>query len=318
MAPKLLGVSIEKSPVIYESLPRTLDALPEAKTGSVVSPNMLALGCRREWSQTERLLGPQVLSLCGIGLLLSLNIAKRRAKEAAAESRRQQALAAAEDYRAGAVAKCSRAMDVVFTFLSPVMILVAAAMVAGAAMCGFEHADAAAAVGGVGGGSGSGGSGAGELQEEVQAAAQCADVKMVGELPFGWPTVAWPSKYFGVELFGEAAQVSMVILAEHVSNVKLYSSIHSYSVDHNAELMSIGLTNFAGSMLSSFAVGARFTGSAVNNSVGATSQVSLFVSGVAALAVMPVLAPLLYYLPKPTLSIVVVFAVAGVVDLRAW
>ena len=38
MAPKLLGVSIEKSPVIYESLPRTLDALPEAKTGSVVSP----------------------------------------------------------------------------------------------------------------------------------------------------------------------------------------------------------------------------------------------------------------------------------------
>ena len=46
MAPKLLGVSIEKSPVIYESLPRTLDALPEAKTGSVVSPNMLALGCR--------------------------------------------------------------------------------------------------------------------------------------------------------------------------------------------------------------------------------------------------------------------------------
>ena len=39
MAPKLLGVSIEKSPVIYESLPRTLDALPEAKTGSVVSPN---------------------------------------------------------------------------------------------------------------------------------------------------------------------------------------------------------------------------------------------------------------------------------------
>ena len=71
-------------------------------------------------------------------------------------------------------------------------------------------------------------------------------------------------------------------------------------------------------MLSSFAVGARFTGSAVNNSVGATSQLSLFVSGVAALAVMPVLAPLLYYLPKPTLSIVVVFAVAGVVDLRAW
>ena len=46
------------------------------------------------------------------------------------------------------------------------------------------------------------------------------------------------------------------------------------------------------------------SGSAVNNSVGATSQVSLLVSGFVALALMPALAPLLYFLPKPALSIV--------------
>ena len=98
----------------------------------------------------------------------------------------------------------------------------------------------------------------------------------------------------------------------------LTSAMHNYEVDHNAELMSIGITNCIGSLFSSFAVGARFSGSAVNNSVGATSQVSLLASGVVALALMPALAPLLYFLPKPALSIVVMFAVAGVVDVTAW
>ena len=36
MTPKLLGVSIEKSPVIYETVPRTWAGLPEAKMGSLV------------------------------------------------------------------------------------------------------------------------------------------------------------------------------------------------------------------------------------------------------------------------------------------
>ena len=75
------------------------------------------------------------------------------------------------------------------------------------------------------------------------------------------------------DLLVAAASVTMVILAEHVSNVKLYSSIHGYEVDHSAELASIGATNCVGAMFMCFAVGARFTGSALNNSVGATSQV---------------------------------------------
>jgi MFS superfamily sulfate permease-like transporter len=41
-------------------------------------------------------------------------------------------------------------------------------------------------------------------------------------------------------------------------------------------------------------------------------QISLFISGVVSLALLPLITPLLYYLPKPALSIVVIFAVAKV------
>ena len=297
MTPKLLGVSIEKSAVIYETVPRTWDVLPKAKMGSLA------------------------LSAGGIVLLLALNQLKALAKRkvSAAKRARKNALQEGEgdDSNLGhRSTDCWRGLNIMFTCFSPVMLFVVAMVSVGGYICEFERLSSLDDT-------------SSQSTITTLATPVCNDVKMVGNLPFGWPGVKWGWwERLGTELVWDAGSITMVILAEHVSNVKLYSSVHNHEVRMSAELMAIGLTNCVGALFSSFAVGARcklrvlsqpvwracsnrtschacaVSGSAVNNSVGATSQVSLLVSGLAALALMPVMAPLLYFLPNPALSIV--------------
>jgi MFS superfamily sulfate permease-like transporter len=232
MTPKLLGVSIEKSPVIYETVPRTWDVLPNAKLRSLL------------------------LSAGGIVLLLALNalksFAKRKVSEAK-EARRKKELQLhpqgdhdthADTPQAGA---CCRGLNIMFTCFSPVMIFVVVMVSVGAHMCDYERLPEDSTPGT--------GSDSTSIEHVTTV---CDDIKMVGDLPFGWPGVRWEWwERLGIDLLWDAGSISMVILAEHVSNVKLYSSVHDYEVCMSAELMSIGLTNCIGSLFSSFAVGAR-------------------------------------------------------------
>jgi MFS superfamily sulfate permease-like transporter len=149
---------------------------------------------------------------------------------------------------------------------------------------------------------------------------KCSGIKVVGAVPSGYPTPAVPSPVgasWGT-LFVDACSITIVVLAEHVSTTKLYATMHNYEVDNNSELVMIGLVNILSGCCSCFTVGCRFSGSAVNNKVGATSQVSLLVSGLFGLLLLPLISKALFFLPKTVLSVVVIFAVTGVVDLNAW
>ena len=221
MTPKLLGVSIEKSAVIYETVPRTWDVLPQAKVGSLV------------------------LSAGGVVLLLALNQLKALAKRkvSAAKKARKNALKQGEGddsilHRRSTV--CCRGLNMMFTCFSPVMLFVVAMVSVGGYICEFERLSSA------------------DDASTTLATPVCNDVKMVGNLPFGWPGVKWGWwERLGTDLVWDAGSITMVILAEHVSNVKLYSSVHNHEVRMSAELMAIGLKNCVGSLFSSFAVGAR-------------------------------------------------------------
>jgi MFS superfamily sulfate permease-like transporter len=225
MMPKLLGVSIEKSPVIYETVPRTWDVLPKAKMGSLV------------------------LSTGGVLLLLALNyvksIAKRKVSEAKKAHRNAMKRGEGDDDTVpGQCIACFRGLDVMFTCFSPVMLFIVAMVSVGGYMCEFERFSSSVDDA--------------SSQSDSLATPTCDDVKMVGDLPFGWPGVKWEWwERLGVDLVWDAGSITMVILAEHVSNVKLYSSVHNHEVCMSAELMAIGLTNCVGSLFSSFAVGAR-------------------------------------------------------------
>ena len=109
-------------------------------------------------------------------------------------------------------------LDTLFTFLSPVPLFVAAAVVTGMVLCDFDTV------------------GSDELavgnSSSGHSHVYCASVKMVGTLPSGLPS----PQFSFAELFSanirvwlEAVSISIVILAEHVSNVKLYSTMHGAS-----------------------------------------------------------------------------------------
>ncbi len=285
--PKLLGVSIEKSSDIVGSLSQTIEIMPDFYPGSLA------------------------VSSAGIAFLLGLKRIHAYAKRVVSRTTRTT------DHILGQPAQSfserwSRRFDKIFTYISPTMFFIVSALIAGGSACGFSKVNDGVLF------DTSMSTSESSHNSSPESITTCEGIKMVGDLPYSWPVVAFSSLRLSAELLQDAMQVSLVILAEHVSNVKLYSSMHNYKVDHNAELMAIGLTNVAGSAFSSFAVGARFTGSAVNNAVGATSQLSLLISGLVALVCMPFAAPLLYFLPKPALSVVVIFAVAGVLEPAAW
>ena len=87
------------------------------------------------------------------------------------------------------------------------------------------------------------------------------------------------------------------------------------SIDNNNELFALGLTNIIGSLFSCIGTGAGFSRSSLNNNSGAHSQFSGFVSGLATLVFVLTLRSLLQYLPKLALSIMILFAVAKLIDV---
>jgi MFS superfamily sulfate permease-like transporter/uncharacterized membrane protein len=287
MTPKLMGVSVKKSSLLYEMAPRTIDALPDTKSNTL-------------W-----------FSLAGIVFMLMLTVAKTKSRSTVAALKSEKTPRAKErSLRRSVPERCALCVHTVLTFASPVLLFVSASLLTGWWVCDFEKLDGQSPAGSTNSFSNS-------STLSTVGKVYCNDIRMVGELPSDIPSPQW-SGTFTLQTFVEAMSITMVILAEHVANVKLYSIMHGYEVDQSAELMAIGVTNAFGALFQCFAVGARFTGSAVNNNVGATSQVSLFVSGATALALLPLITKVLYFLPGPTLSIVVVFAVAGVVKLKAW
>jgi hypothetical protein len=108
--------------------------------------------------------------------------------------------------------------------------------------------------------------------------AYCQDVKMIGEIPVEFNTPDIPSR-FSLNLFLDAAFISIAILLEHLSNLRRYAEQGEYVVNTKQDFLSLGLTNVVGSIFGSFACGAGFSRSAVNMDAGAKSQMSLLLSG---------------------------------------
>jgi SulP family sulfate permease len=80
----------------------------------------------------------------------------------------------------------------------------------------------------------------------------------------------------------------------HSRHVALYSNKHKYATDSSKELLSLGLANMVGACFLSFSVGGAFSRSAVNDHVGARTQMSLLISGLVVIILTMLICPALY------------------------
>ena len=144
-------------------------------------------------------------------------------------------------------------------------------------------------------------------------------VAIVGSIPEGLPSFAIPSFTFAIwrELLPAAILISLVGYVETISVAQTLASKRRQRIDPNQELIALGISNVGSGISGGFPVTGGFARSVVNFDAGAkTPAAGAFTAIGIALATM-FLTPVLFYLPKATLSATIIIAVLSLVDFKA-
>jgi len=143
---------------------------------------------------------------------------------------------------------------------------------------------------------------------------------VVGDIPKGLPAFTMPA--FSYEAFRSlmlgAMIISMVGFMEAISIAKAMAAKTKDRVNPNQELIGQGLANITGSFFQSYPASGSFSRSAVNLNAGAKTGFSSVVTAVLVLVTLLFLTPLLHHLPKTTLAAVVIMAVFGLINFKAF
>jgi len=114
------------------------------------------------------------------------------------------------------------------------------------------------------------------------------------------------------------AAISCTVIGymESIAIAKSLASKHKYEVDAGQELLALGVSNLLGSLTSAYPVTGSFSRSAVNNQVGAQTQLAGMITGFLLLVTLLLLTPAFYFLPKFALAAIVIASVTNLVDYK--
>ena len=143
---------------------------------------------------------------------------------------------------------------------------------------------------------------------------------VVGSIPEGLPTIKVPTinlEVLGI-LFTSAIVISMVGFMEAISIAKAMAAKTKDKVDPNQELFGQGLGNIVGSFSQAYPASGSFSRSAVNLNAGAKTGMSSVYTAALVVITLLFLTPLLYHLPKAVLAAVIMMAVIGLINFKAF
>ncbi len=140
-------------------------------------------------------------------------------------------------------------------------------------------------------------------------------VSIVGEVPSGLPSLEVPSVDYRTfsQLWGGALVISAFGLMEAVAIAKQLAIKAGDKWDPNQELIGQGLANIVAGLFKGFPVGGSFSRSALNFQLGAKTPIASVITGSTVGLTLLFLAPFFYYLPKATLSAIVLSAVINLI-----
>jgi SulP family sulfate permease len=145
-------------------------------------------------------------------------------------------------------------------------------------------------------------------------------VAVVGPIPAGLPSFEIPGPAFAdiVRLVPAALGIFLVCFADEILTARSFAGKHNQSVRGSQELLAMGAASAAAGFTQGFSIGASGSRTAVNDDMGARSQVAgLFAASAVAVILLFVTEPV-QYLPKVVLGAVIVFAAIGLVEPQAW
>lgn len=142
---------------------------------------------------------------------------------------------------------------------------------------------------------------------------------VVGTIPAGLPGLRVPSLSFDaiLSLLSAALIIALVGFMETVSMAKALAAQTKQRLNPNQELIGQGLANIGGAFFQSYPSCGSFTGSAINLQAGAKTGLASAFNGIFVAITLLFLTPLLYYLPKAVLAVIILLAVVGLITPAA-
>jgi SulP family sulfate permease len=145
-------------------------------------------------------------------------------------------------------------------------------------------------------------------------------VAVVGDIPSGLPDVAVPHASLSdiAVLVPAAFGMFLVSFADETLIARTFAGRHRQSVRVNQELLAMGAASLASSVTHGITIAASESRTAVNDTMGARTQISGLWAVAAVVAVLMFLTGPLADLPKPVLGVVIIAAVLTIIDPKAW
>lgn len=145
-------------------------------------------------------------------------------------------------------------------------------------------------------------------------------VVLVGEIPAGLPTLAWPAVSLSdvALLLPSAVGIALVGFSDAILTARSLAQPDAPGVDTNQELVALAGINAAAGVSQSFPLGSSGSRSAVNTRLGGRTQVVGLVQAAGVVLVLLFLTEALALLPKATLGAVIIYAALGLMDISAW
>jgi high affinity sulfate transporter 1 len=145
-------------------------------------------------------------------------------------------------------------------------------------------------------------------------------VAVVGEIPAGLPSLEIPDFRLRdvLTLLPAAVGIFFVAFSSEILTARSVAGRHGQHVHANTEMAAMGAMNLAAGISQGFPVGASGSRTAVNDQMGARTQISGLLAAVVIALVLLFLTEPIQYLPQATLGAVIVAASIGMIDLGAW
>ncbi|HSC49586.1 MAG TPA: sulfate permease, partial [Gaiellaceae bacterium] len=149
---------------------------------------------------------------------------------------------------------------------------------------------------------------------------QAHGVAVVGTVPAGLPSFAFPSPAWQdvVKLVPAAIGIFLVCFADEILTARAFAGKHNENVRGSQELLAMGAASAAAGITQSFPIGASGSRTAVNDDMGARTQIAGLVAAGSVLLILLFLTEPVQYLPKAVLGAVIVSAAIGLVEPQAW
>jgi len=146
------------------------------------------------------------------------------------------------------------------------------------------------------------------------------DVAEVGPIPAGLPAFKIPSPSSSdlVQLVPAALGIFLVCFADEILTARSFAGKHNQSVRGSQELLALGAASAAAGITHGFPIGASGSRTAVNDDMGACTQIAGLFSAVAVAVILLLFTEPVQYLPKAVLGAVIVVAAVGLVEPQAW